>query len=89
MSSPLVPRRCVERLLEVLLASGAQLAAEVVGELPEAVLMHLNQWEDLEEALNGGQVLVVHRLVEPSRHYSPHLNKQKHVGVDERRRYEY
>ncbi len=31
--------------------------------------------EDLEESLNGGEVLGVHRLLESARHNAAHLNK--------------
>ena len=71
--APLVPRRGVQRLLQVVLVSGGQLAAEVEGELVEAGSVEVDEREDLEEPLYGGHVLGVDGLVEPPVYNASHL----------------
>ena len=75
----LVTGRSVQGLLEILLAGGAQLAAQVLREPPQPLLVHVDQREDLEEALDGGQILVVDRLVKSARHDSPYLKDTQTV----------
>ena len=67
-------RRRADRLLQVRGRRVGHLRAEVAGEAGEALVVHVDEREDLEEALDGGVVLAPHRLVEPPHHDVAHLD---------------
>ncbi len=71
--SCLVSGRRVQGLLEILLAGGAQLAPQVERELAQPLVVHVDQGEDLEEPLDGSEVLVDHRLVKSPGHNAAYL----------------
>ena len=52
-------------MLEFLFTRMDQLGVEVLGEVLETFLVHVEEREDLEEPLDGGKVLVLDCLVKP------------------------